>query len=48
MTHRVYNTKTNETIFEGDAFDCMLFMSTNFEEQDEDFPYVWMEEIIVR
>lgn len=42
---RVYDERTNETLFKGDNYDCTQFMISSFDEGDEDFPYIWIEKI---
>jgi hypothetical protein len=44
-SHRVYNDRTNETLFTGDVYDCSQYMIENFDEEDEDFAHIWMETV---
>ncbi|QPA31351.1 hypothetical protein [Thermaerobacillus caldiproteolyticus] len=45
MKYRVYDERTNETLFESDSkFECYKYLYQNFDESDEDFPHVWLEE----
>lgn len=44
--NRVYDDRTNETLFESeDSFECMAFMNHNYEEDDEDFAHIWIEKV---
>ena len=46
MTYRVYDDRTNETIFETtDKFEAMEFMAVNYDENHPDFEHVWLEKI---
>lgn len=45
MKSRVYDDRTNETLFEGDNFDCTQFIINNFDEEDADFPHIWIESV---
>lgn len=42
---RVYDDRTNETLFVGESLECMAFMTINFNEDHEDFEHIWMEKI---
>lgn len=43
---RVYDSRTGETLFEGEIFECVRFINENFHEED-DFPYIWIEDVEV-
>lgn len=40
---RVYDDRTNETLYEGDTFDCTQFIINNYDEDSDDFAHVWIE-----
>lgn len=44
--YRVYNDKTNETLFSSeDDLDCLNYITQNYNIEHEDFWDIWMEEI---
>jgi hypothetical protein len=45
MKYRVYDDRTNETLFESyDRLDCVLFIEFNFDEGDGDWEHIWIGE----
>lgn len=41
---RVYDDRTDETLFESDEpAECFVFIMENYDEDDDDFPHVWIE-----
>lgn len=43
MKHRVYDDRTNETLFESeDSMDCVQYIHANFEENDSDWEHIWI------
>lgn len=44
--YRVFDDRTNETLFKSkDSFDCVGFINSNFDENDDDFAHVWVEKV---
>lgn len=43
ITHRVYDDRTNKTVFCGDFFECSAFMMGVYE--SDDAPHIWIEDI---
>ncbi|MED4883134.1 hypothetical protein [Bacillus smithii] len=44
---RVYDSRTGETLFEGEVFECIRFINENFHEEDNDFFHIWIEDMEV-
>ena len=40
--YRIYDDRTNETLFVGSHIECMLMLS-QVDERGEMFPHVWIE-----
>lgn len=45
MKQRVYDDRTNDTLFAGHAHEAIQFISEHFNEEHEDFPHIWVEQI---
>ena len=43
MEYRVYDDRTNETLFTGEHHEAIQFISSNFDEEHENFEHVWLE-----
>lgn len=42
---RVYDDRSpEETLFQGEGFECIAFINENFDESDDDFSHVWIED----
>lgn len=45
MKYRVFDDRTNETLFESDDnIKCALFIGTRFDDEDDSYEHVWIEE----
>lgn len=42
-THRIYDDRTNETVFFGDFFECSAFMMGVY--RSDDASHIWIEDI---
>jgi hypothetical protein len=43
VKHRVYDDRTNETLFSSeDKLECMMFICLNIEEDSDDFEHIWI------
>ena len=40
--YRIYDDRTNETLFEGSHIECMTILS-QIDEEDEIFSHLWIE-----
>lgn len=40
---RVFDSRTNQTIFTGTTQECVDYMTSTYTEENEDFPYIWLE-----
>lgn len=40
--YRIYDDRTNKTLFKGSQIECMSILS-QVDEEDEMFPHVWLE-----
>jgi hypothetical protein len=44
--YRVYDDRTNETLFESEeSFECVFFINSNFSEDDRDWEHIWIEKV---
>lgn len=39
---RVYDDRTNETLFKGEWIDCVSFIGERFDDVSKDFPHIWI------
>lgn len=42
--YRIYDDRTNETLFEGGHIECMSILS-QIDEENEMFPHIWLEKL---
>ncbi|MBU8637683.1 hypothetical protein KM895_02975 [Bacillus pumilus] len=43
--YRVYDDRTDETLFKSSKEDCLFFIKWNYEEDDDDFEHIFIEPI---
>jgi hypothetical protein len=44
MAYRVFDDRTDETIFEAfESEDCVWFIECNYDENDDDYEYIYIE-----
>ena len=41
--YRVYDDRTDETLWEGTEMECITFLHNHFPLNSKDFPNVWIE-----